>query len=155
MAIYRPEQDDLAVIVLHVLAGRDGSILTLTSHPDRTSPVLRGKWVLEVLLGAPPPPPPPDIPAFEETDAAEGDRMLTVKERMEIHRANPTCNSCHSVMDPIGLSLENFDVTGAWRTRDEGNPVEPVGTLYDGSAIDGPTDLRAALLKRPEVFYRG
>ncbi|MDH3224033.1 MAG: DUF1592 domain-containing protein, partial [Gemmatimonadota bacterium] len=131
-----------------------GSILTLTSHPDRTSPVLRGKWVLEVFLGSPPPPPPPDVPAFEETDASEGDRFLTVRERMEQHRANPTCNSCHRVIDPVGLALENFDVTGAWRTKDEGNPVDPVGTLYDGTEMASPEDLRNALLERSEVIVQ-
>ena len=131
-----------------------GSILTLTSHPDRTSPVLRGKWVLEVFLGAPPPPPPPDIPAFEETAAAEEGRFLTVRERMEMHRANPACNSCHSAIDPLGLAMENFDVTGAWRIRDEGNPVDPVGVMYDGIELAGPDDLRDALLRYREVFYR-
>ena len=130
------------------------SILTLTSHPDRTSPVLRGKWVLEVFLGAPPPPPPPDIPAFEETAAAEEGRFLTVRERMEMHRANPACNSCHSAIDPLGLAMENFDVTGAWRIRDEGNPVDPVGVMYDGVELAGPDDLREALLRYREVFYR-
>ncbi len=128
-----------------------GSVLTLTSHPDRTSPVLRGKWVLEVLLGAPPPPPPPDIPAFEETAAAEAGRFLTVRERMEQHAANPACASCHNVIDPIGLSLENFDVTGAWRIRDEGNPVDPVGVMYDGTELASPEDLRAALLGISDV----
>ncbi|MGI9628128.1 MAG: DUF1592 domain-containing protein [Longimicrobiales bacterium] len=130
-----------------------GSVLTLTSHPDRTSPVLRGKWVLEVLMGAPPPPPPPDVPALEETEAAEGDRFFTVRERMEMHRANPACSSCHDVIDPVGLALENFDVTGAWRSRDEGNPVDPVGTLYDGTELNGPADLRTAILSRPEIFF--
>ena len=128
-----------------------GSVLTLTSHPDRTSPVLRGKWVLEVLLGAPPPPPPPDIPAFEETAAAEEGRFLTVRERMEQHAANPACNSCHNVIDPLGLALENFDVTGAWRIRDEGNPVDPVGVMYDGTELAGPDDLRGALLDISDV----
>ena len=80
--------------------------------------------------------------------------MLTVRERMEMHRANPSCNSCHRFIDPIGLALENFDVTGAWRTKDEGNPVDPVGELYDGTQLAGPADLHAALLKRPEVFLR-
>jgi hypothetical protein len=131
-----------------------GSILTLTSHADRTSPVLRGKWVLEVLLGTPPPPPPPNIPAFEETGAAENGRLLTVRERMEMHRANPACSSCHIMMDPIGLALENFDVTGVWRNRDGGNPIDATGELYDGTAVNGPAELRTALLKRPEVFYR-
>jgi hypothetical protein len=131
-----------------------GSILTLTSHPDRTSPVLRGKWVLEVLLGSPPPPPPPDIPAFEETDGASDGRFLTVRERMEEHRANPACTSCHKVIDPIGVALENFDVTGAWRERDNGNLVDPASELYDGTPLAGPADLRNALLNRPEVFFR-
>ena len=131
-----------------------GSILTLTSHPDRTSPVLRGKWVLEVLLGAPPPPPPPDIPAFEETSAAEEGRFLTVRERMEMHRANPTCNSCHAAIDPLGLALENFDVTGAWRIRDEGNYVDPSGVMYDGTELAGPGDLHQALLRLQEVVLR-
>ena len=131
-----------------------GSVLTLTSHPDRTSPVLRGKWVLEVLLGAPPPPPPPDVPAFEETEVAEEGRFFTVRERMEQHRSNPACSSCHVVIDPVGLALENFDVTGAWRIRDEGNPVDPVGEMYDGTPLASPTDLREALLDKSEVLYR-
>ena len=128
-----------------------GSILTLTSHPDRTSPVLRGKWVLEVLLGTPPPPPPPDIPAFEETAAAAEGRFLTVRERLEEHSKNPQCRSCHNVMDPLGLALENFDVTGSWRIRDEGNPVDPVGMMYNGKELTSPADLRAALLDIPDV----
>ncbi|MDH3223569.1 MAG: DUF1592 domain-containing protein [Gemmatimonadota bacterium] len=128
-----------------------GSILTLTSHANRTSPVLRGKWVMEVLMGSPPPPPPPDVPELDDGDAVEDGRMLTVRERMEQHRANPTCNSCHRVIDPIGLALENFDVTGAWRIKDAGNPVDPVGELYDGSEIRGVDDLREALLLRADV----
>ena len=131
-----------------------GSILAMTSHAARTSPVLRGKWVLEVLLGTPPPPPPPDVPAFEETDEDTDGRFLTVRERMELHRSNPVCMACHRVIDPIGLALENFDVTGAWRIRDEGNLIDPVGELYDGTPLRGPADLRAALLSRPEVLYR-
>jgi hypothetical protein len=131
-----------------------GSILTLTSHANRTSPVLRGKWVMEVLLGSPPPPPPPNIPALEETEGAEDGRFLTVRERMEEHRANPACSSCHNVIDPIGLSFENFDVTGAWRARDGGNLVDPASELYDGTPINGVADLRDAILSRPEVFYR-
>lgn len=131
-----------------------GSILTLTSHANRTSPVLRGKWVMEVLLGSPPPPPPPDVPELDATaEAAEG-RLLTVRERMEEHRANPACNSCHRVIDPIGLALENFDVTGTWRIRDNSAPVETSGELYDGTPIHGPDDLRTALLSRPEPLAR-
>jgi hypothetical protein len=131
-----------------------GSILTLTSHANRTSPVLRGKWVMEVLLGSPPPPPPPNVPALEETEGAEDGRFLSVRERMEVHRANPACSSCHNVIDPIGLSFENFDVTGAWRNRDEGNPIDSQGDLYDGTPLSGVADIRAAILSRPEVFYR-
>lgn len=129
-----------------------GSILTQTSHANRTSPVLRGKWVMEVLMGAPPPPPPPDVPELEEAGEVEEGRVLSVREQMEKHRANPTCNSCHRFIDPIGLALENFDVTGAWRVRDQGNLVDPSGELYDGTPLNGPGDLRAALLRRPEVF---
>jgi cytochrome c5 len=131
-----------------------GSILTMTSVADRTSPVLRGKWVLEVLLGTPPPPPPAAVPDLEETKANQGGRLLSVRERMEEHRANPQCRSCHRVIDPLGLALENFDVTGAWRMRDNGVPVDPSGELYDGSALNGPIALRQALLKRQEVVLR-
>ena len=129
-----------------------GSILTLTSHANRTSPVLRGKWVMEVLIGIPPPAPPPDIPDLEETNAAVGTRLLTVRERMEEHRSNPACTSCHLVMDPIGLALENFDVTGAWRIRDNGAPIDASGELYDGSVLNGPADLREALLNYSGSF---
>ncbi len=130
-----------------------GSILTLTSHAGRTSPVLRGKWVMEVLLGTPPPPPPPDVPELEEEAVEEG-RFLTVRERMEAHRANPACSSCHRVIDPIGLALENFDVTGAWRIKDQGVPVDAAGALYDGTPVASPSDLRSALLRRPEPLVR-
>jgi hypothetical protein len=129
-----------------------GSVLMLTSVADRTSPVLRGKWVMEVLLGSPPPPPPPNVPTFDESNATDGGRLLTVRERMEQHRKNPACNSCHRVIDPLGLALENFDVTGAWRIRDNGNPVDPTGDLYDGTKMDGPQGLRAALLKHQDAF---
>lgn len=131
-----------------------GSILTLTSHANRTSPVLRGKWVMEVLLGSPPPPPPPNVPELEEGAAAEDGRFLSVRERMEIHRANPACASCHNVIDPIGLAFENFDVTGAWRNRDLGTPVDTKTELFDGSPVDGVGGLRDAIMSRPEVFYR-
>jgi hypothetical protein len=130
------------------------SILMMTSHANRTSPVLRGKWVMEVLLGSPPPPPPPNIPAFEETDAATDGRELTTRERMEQHRANPSCSSCHNVIDPIGLALDNFDVTGAWRIKENGMEIDASGQLYDGSPINGPADLRNAILSRPSVFVR-
>lgn len=131
-----------------------GSILTLTSHANRTSPVLRGKWVMEVLLGTPPPPPPPDVPELDATAEASDGRFLTVRERLEQHRANPTCNSCHRFIDPIGIALENFDVTGTWRVRDTGALVETLGELYDGTPLHGPGDLRTALLRRPESLAR-
>ena len=126
-----------------------GSILTLTSHANRTSAVLRGKWVMEVLLGSPPPPPPPDVPDLEATEEKVDGRILTVRERMEEHRSNPSCNSCHRIIDPIGLALENFDVTGAWRTKEGDSPVDASGRLYDGRQISSPSDLREALLDRP------
>ena len=130
------------------------SVLTLTSHAGRTSPVLRGKWVMEVLMGTPPPPPPPGVPPLEETaDASEG-RVLTTRERMEMHRSNPTCNACHRFMDPIGLSLDNYDVTGKWRIREAGNPLDTRGELYDGTPITNPVELQQALLRRPIPLVR-
>jgi hypothetical protein len=131
-----------------------GSVLTMTSVADRTSPVLRGKWVLEVLVGMPPPPPPPDVPDFDETKAAHGSQLLSVRQRMEAHRANPQCQSCHRVIDPIGLALENFDVVGMWRIRDGGTGIDASGTLYDGTPLDGPAGLRSVLLKRKDVVLR-
>ena len=128
-----------------------GSILTMTSHGNRTSPVLRGKWILEVLLGSPPPPPPPNIPDLEETGDATDGRFLSVAEQMAMHRANPACSSCHNVIDPIGLALDNFDVTGAWRIKDRGVAVDASGELYDGTALNGVADLRQALLDRSDV----
>jgi mono/diheme cytochrome c family protein len=131
-----------------------GSILALTSVADRTSPVLRGKWIMEVLLASPPPAPPPNVPTLDETKAESGDGgLLSTRQRMEQHRANPQCSSCHRVIDPLGLALENFDVTGRWRIRDNGNLVDPVGDLYDGTKMTGPTGLRAALLKHQNVFF--
>jgi hypothetical protein len=129
-----------------------GSILLLTSIADRTSPVLRGKWVMEVLLGSPPPPPPPNVPLLEETKAAADGKLLSTRERMEEHRKNPACTSCHKVIDPLGLALENFDVTGVWRIKDNGVPIDPVGDLYDGTRLDGPIALRNALLKHQDVI---
>jgi hypothetical protein len=129
-----------------------GSVLLATSFADRTSPVNRGKWVMEVLLGSPPPAPPPNVPALEETSGSAGGRLLSVRERMEQHRANPACQSCHRVIDPLGLALENFDITGKWRANDSLVPVDAKGQLYDGMPMDGPAGLRAALLKHQDVF---
>ena len=131
-----------------------GSILTLTSHAGRTSPVLRGKWVMEVMLGTPPPPPPPNIPDLDETATSVEGRVLTTRERMEVHRSNPSCNSCHRFMDPIGLALETYDVTGQWRLRENGIPVDSQGELYDGTIISSPIELQSALLKRPIPLVR-
>jgi len=131
-----------------------GSVLMLTSMSNRTSPVLRGKWVMEVIMGSPPPPPPPDIPTLEATEGAEDGRILTTRERLEIHRANPTCNACHQFMDPIGLALDNFDVTGAWRIREDGRELDTTGTYYDGTAINTPMDLNEVLIKRPIPIIR-
>ncbi|HJU42779.1 MAG TPA: DUF1592 domain-containing protein [Vicinamibacterales bacterium] len=129
-----------------------GSVLTLTSIADRTSPVMRGKWVMEVLLGSPPPPPLPNVPALEETKGTtDSGRPLTVRERMEQHRSNPQCTSCHRVIDPLGLALENFDATGKWRIRDGTMAVDTSGQLFDGTTISGPDGLRDALLRHKDV----
>jgi hypothetical protein len=131
-----------------------GSMLVQTSLANRTSPVLRGKWVMEVLLGTPPPPPPPNVPDLEATGEAKEGRVLTTRERMEIHRANPTCNACHRFMDPIGLSLDNFDVTARWREREYGSALDPRGDFYDGTKIASGNELISALLKRPTPLVR-
>ncbi len=143
-----------------------GAILAMTSVADRTSPVQRGKWVMTVLLGTAPPPPPPAVPKLDETSAIGSGKLLTVRERMETHRANPSCASCHRMIDPIGLALENFDVTGQWRTWDKtyamsadgvrihtaGVPVDASTTLYDGTVLNGPADLRNGILKYSDAF---
>ena len=129
-----------------------GSVLTLTSIADRTSPVQRGKWIMEVLLGSPPPPPPPNVPALEETKGTSGGKVLSVRERMEEHRKNPACTSCHKVIDPLGLALEHFDATGRYRIKDNEVPVDAVGDLYDGTRMEGAAGLRAALLKHKDAF---
>jgi len=127
-----------------------GSILTVTSHADRTSPVVRGKWILENLLGAPPPPPPPDVPALAEN--TEGAPPRALRARMELHRANPICASCHKLMDPVGFALDNFDAVGVWRTEESGAPIDATGQLADGTPVNGVVSLRNALLARPEIF---
>ena len=131
-----------------------GSVLVQTSMATRTSPVLRGKWVMEVLMGTPPPPPPPDVPDLEDQVAAKDGKALTTRARMELHRANPTCNACHRFMDPIGLALDNFDVTAKWRQREFGSPLDTTGDFYDGTVITSPSELTAALLKRPVPLVR-
>ena len=127
-----------------------GSILTVTSYATRTSPVLRGKWILESLLGAPPPAPPPNVPPLEESPSSTD--VMTMRERMEAHRANPQCAVCHRVMDPAGLSMENFDAIGRWRDAEGGKPIDAAGSLPGGEDFDGVAGLRQALVARPEVF---
>jgi hypothetical protein len=126
-----------------------GAVLMVTSHADRTSPVLRGKWILENLVGTPPPPPPPDVPDLEEQKV---NRPRTMREQMEEHRKNPGCAACHRIMDPLGFALENFDAVGSWRTREAGIPIDASGQLADGTVVDGVVAVRQALLRRPEVF---
>jgi hypothetical protein len=131
-----------------------GSVHLLTSMSARTSPVLRGKWVMEVLMGTPPPPPPPNVPAFDQTPPTDSGRRLTTRQRMERHRANPTCNACHRFMDPIGLALDNFDVTGRWRIRENMMPLDTRGVFYDGTPVSMPSELTQAILKRPIPLLR-
>ena len=131
------------------LLGHAG-ILTLTSVANRTSPVIRGAWILDVLLGMPPPTPPANVPPLQEDET--GARHLSVRERMVAHRANAFCAACHNIIDPIGFSLETFDAVGAWRTKDGGFPVDPSGTLYDGTPVDGPVSLRRFLLDNEDLF---
>jgi hypothetical protein len=128
---------------------RHGSILTVTSYATRTSPVIRGKWVLENLLGTPPPPPPPDVPALDDNLVSAA---LPIRERLQQHRASAACASCHNLIDPPGFALENFDAVGRWRTTEEGRPVDASGGLPDGSKFTGVRGLEDALLKRPELF---
>jgi mono/diheme cytochrome c family protein len=129
-----------------------GAVLMVTAYPNRTSPVLRGSYILENITGTPPSPPPPNVPAFKENK--DGEKAHTVREIMEEHRANPTCNACHGVMDPLGFALENFDTIGSYRTTDRftRTKIDAGGKLVDGTVINGPADLRKALLQHPEQF---
>jgi hypothetical protein len=125
--------------------------LTVTSVATRTSPVSRGKWILENILGTPAPIPPPGVETNLEKDPAEV-KATSLRQRMEAHRNNPVCASCHKIMDPIGFALENFDLVGTWRERDGPATVDASGRLVDGTALDGPADLRQALLTRSDAF---
>jgi hypothetical protein len=131
-----------------------GAILMVTSYANRTSVVLRGNYILENILGTPPSPPPPNVPAFKENK--EGEKPHTVRETMEMHRANPTCNGCHGIIDPLGFALENFDTVGAWRSKDRytRTAIDASGKLMDGTVVSGPDDLRKALASRPDQFVQ-
>ena len=131
-----------------------GAVLMSTSYGNRTAPVLRGQWILENLTGTPPNSPPPGVQAFKESEP--GKPVQTVRERLEQHRTNPTCNACHGVLDPLGFALENFDVTGAWREKDldAGTGIDSSGRLADGTQVKNPAELRRALLSRPDQFVQ-
>jgi len=128
-----------------------GSILTVTSYATRTAPTIRGKWLLENILGTPPPPPPPNVPSLALKTGGEG-KLLTMRQQMEAHRVNPACASCHKLMDPLGFALENFDATGKWRTMEGTSKIDASGVTPDGAALNGPADLREYLLSRPDQF---
>jgi len=144
--VYGPQfrRVTLADVNRHGLLGQ-GSVLTVTSYPNRTSVVQRGKWILENLLGTPPPPPPADVP---ELKAAPHGKLLTMREQMEVHRTNPTCAACHARMDPIGFALENYDAVGRWRAEDAGSAIDARGRLPDGTEFEGPAGLSQLLLTR-------
>ncbi len=128
-----------------------GSILTVTSYATRTAPTIRGKWLLENILGTPPPPPPANVPSLALKTGNDG-KLLTMRQQMEAHRANPACASCHKVMDPLGFALENFDATGKWRDKDAGSKIDASGVTPDGFELNGPADLRDYLMSRPDQF---
>jgi hypothetical protein len=128
-----------------------GSILTVTSYANRTSPVLRGKWIMENILGTPPPSPPANVPPLADPNPVG--KVLTMRERMAQHRSNAACSGCHQMMDPIGLSIENFDAVGRWRNRSEGDtPIDAAGGLPSGATFEGVSGLKRALLARPDLF---
>jgi hypothetical protein len=129
---------------------RHGSVLTVTSYATRTSPVIRGKWIMENLLGVPPPPPPAVVPALRENTGVG--KFLTMRERLAMHRDNPACSGCHKLMDPVGFALENYDAVGRWRSAEDATPIDATGSLPDGSTFEGVAGLQSALLNRPELF---
>jgi hypothetical protein len=129
-------------------------VLLASSYPNRTSPVLRGAWLLEKIIGTPPPEPPPNVEALAEN--VDGKAVATVRERLEAHRVNPSCAMCHNVIDPLGYALDNFDAVGRWRDtdRESGTAIDSSGVLADGTPVDGVLELRKALLEKPERFVR-
>src|SRR5262249_53433591 len=128
------------------------SILTITSNPTRTSPVKRGKWLMETILNDPPPPPPPDVPELSEDPKVTASAPL--RQRLEQHRLNPNCATCHARLDPLGFALENYDAVGAWRTKDGTFKIDPSGTLASGQTVKGPADLKAILVKEKAEQFR-
>jgi Protein of unknown function (DUF1588)/Protein of unknown function (DUF1585) len=134
-----------------------GALLTVTSNAARTSPVQRGSWFLQTFLGVAPPQPPPNVDTtlkLKAGDAGGNVKNPTMRQIMEAHHSNPTCNTCHQIFEPIGLAMENFDATGMWRTQDEGLPIDASGKLVDGTQVDGVASLRSALVKRSDTFSR-
>jgi hypothetical protein len=129
---------------------RQGSILLVTSYPTRTSPVIRGKWILENVLGVPPPPPPPNVPALDDVKAVR--KNAPVRERLAEHRKSPTCAGCHRLTDPVGFALENYDAVGRWRTLDGGESIDASGMLFNGAEFRGLAGLQKAILDRPDLF---
>jgi hypothetical protein len=129
---------------------RQGSILLVTSYPTRTSPVIRGKFILDNILGVPPPPPPATVPSLDEVKLSK--RNASIRERLGEHRKNPTCAGCHRLTDPVGFALENYDAVGRWRTLEGGEPIDASGTLFDGTNFRGVAGLQKAILNRPELF---
>jgi hypothetical protein len=133
-----------------------GALLVVTSNAARTSPVARGKWFLQTFLGVSPPDPPPNVPVIKEkaADSTGNLKAPTMRQQMEAHHANPSCNTCHQIFEPLGLALENFDAVGMWRTEDEGQPIDATGVLVDGTKVDGVKSLRDVLVKRQDQFIR-
>jgi hypothetical protein len=133
-----------------------GALLTVTSQAARTSPVTRGKWFLQTFLGVSPPDPPPNVPAIKPAanDAAGNTKEPTMRQRMEQHRANPICASCHNIFEPLGIAMENYDAVGMWRTEESGSPIDTTGKFVDGTALDGPGSLRALLMKYSDQYVR-
>ena len=127
-----------------------GAVLAVSSYSHRTSPVLRGKWILETILGTPPPPPPEDVPDLEES--ADTSQPQSLREKLELHRADSTCASCHDSMDPLGFGLENYDLLGKWRSEVDGVPIDATGKLPSGEQFKGPNELKAILLERKDQF---
>jgi hypothetical protein len=132
-----------------------GAIETISAYPNRTSPTVRGKTMIQIFLGVSPPDPPPNVPALKEGESAtHALTKPTMRQQMEMHRANEPCATCHKIMDPVGFSLENFDAIGKWRLTDDGTPINPAGMLVDGAKIDGVADLRDAFVRNTPQFVR-